>query len=81
MVSYAQVSSTKRQVAIKEICLTSLPEKEREQLLQEKHLLRSLNHKNIVNLLAVFEIPEFNFLIFDYCQGGDLFDKLSNEGL
>ena len=71
---------SKVQVAIKEIDLNKLPKKELEQLVQEKSLLQMLKHPNIIELMNVFEIPAYNFMIFEFCKGGDLFDRISTEG-
>jgi serine/threonine protein kinase len=76
----ATILNTKSQVAIKEIDLVKLPKKELEQLVQEKTLLNEINHPNIIKLMAVFEVPSYNFMIFEFCRGGDLFDKISTEG-
>ena len=75
------MTSPKSQVAIKEIDLKKLPQKELDQLIQEKNLLREIKHPNIIELMNVFEVPDYNFMIFEFCKGGDLFDKISTEGI
>jgi len=34
-----------------------------------------LNHKHIVNLIEVYELPKL-CLVFDFCESGDLFDQI-----
>eukprot|EP01091_Cochliopodium_minus_P017101 TRINITY_DN6606_c0_g1_i1.p1 TRINITY_DN6606_c0_g1~~TRINITY_DN6606_c0_g1_i1.p1 ORF type:complete len:496 (-),score=117.70 TRINITY_DN6606_c0_g1_i1:10-1497(-) len=79
-VHLASIIGPNTQVAIKEIHLSSLPTKELEQLSQEKNLLLMLKHPYIIDLMSVYEIPDYNFLVFEYCRGGDLFDRISTEG-
>jgi len=70
-------------VAIKIICHSANRQpKEIQQLEREKNILLKLNHPNIVNLNKVVEDPARNksYMIFEYVNGGELFDYIVNHG-
>jgi serine/threonine protein kinase len=45
-------------------------------LVNEIHCMRCLDHKNIIKLHRVYEEDEKVFLILEYVEGGDLFNKI-----
>jgi serine/threonine protein kinase len=45
-------------------------------LVNEIHCMRCLDHKNILKLHRVYEDDEKVFLILEYLEGGDLFNKI-----
>jgi len=44
----------------------------------ELRINQKLNHRNLVNLLDVYEKPKLS-LIFDLCKGGDLLDDIEKR--
>ncbi|CAD8070156.1 unnamed protein product [Paramecium sonneborni] len=50
-------------------------------LLKEVHILRQLQHSNIIELHEVFETKTQIFLVFDYLTGGDLTNFINNNQL
>lgn len=38
------------------------------------------DHKNIIKLYQVLQTEDYLFLITDYCEGGELFDYLLQNG-
>jgi serine/threonine protein kinase len=43
---------------------------------REFHLLRSLNHANIVRAFDLYEEPERLCMVLEYMEGGELFDRI-----
>eukprot|EP01084_Bolivina_argentea_P053151 97582_1 len=46
----------------------------------EANILRSLSHSNIVNLHGYYDHEKKAGLILDYCDGGELFDRIIEKG-
>ena len=46
---------------------------------REIDILMKLDHPNIIKLYEVFEAPNSLYLIMEECQGGELFDKISEH--
>ena len=44
----------------------------------EVRINQTLNHKNLVNLHSVYELPKLS-LVFDLCKGGDLLDDIEKR--
>ena len=42
-------------------------------------VLKDINHPNILKLLDIKEDPEYYFLIYEYCNGGNLYDFFENH--
>ena len=54
----------------------------RERTMNEINILRRVaGHKNIIELLDVYETPRKMFLVFELAEGGDLFDYMMNATL
>lgn len=47
---------------------------------QEIDLMKSLDHPNIVRLYETFEDASDIYLVMEYCAGGELFDRLIEQG-
>ena len=41
--------------------------------------MASLDHPNIVKYYETFESPNYLYLVMEYCQGGELFKKLTDQ--
>ena len=50
-----------------------------EKFRKEIDILMKLDHPNIIKLYEVFEAPNSLYLIMEECQGGELFDRLSER--
>ncbi|CAD8060675.1 unnamed protein product [Paramecium primaurelia] len=59
--------------AIKKDCLF---EEEEQRLFQEMHILKNLDHPNIVKLCELFQDEKCYYLITEYLYGGELFDRI-----
>eukprot|EP00002_Diphylleia_rotans_P009651 TRINITY_DN20015_c0_g1_i1.p1 TRINITY_DN20015_c0_g1~~TRINITY_DN20015_c0_g1_i1.p1 ORF type:complete len:465 (-),score=102.96 TRINITY_DN20015_c0_g1_i1:67-1461(-) len=51
-------------------------EKSEERLRAEVEILKKVHHQNIVSLFAVYDTPKFLYLVMDYAEGGELFDRI-----
>jgi calcium-dependent protein kinase len=49
-------------------------------LWNEIGILRKLDHQNIMRLFETFEDDSHIYMVFELCSGGDLFDRLLEEG-
>lgn len=54
--------------------------KNKERFKSEVDILRSMNHPNIIKLYEVFEDEHNVYLIFEICEGGELFDRIIERG-
>jgi calcium-dependent protein kinase len=48
---------------------------------EEIRLMKEMDHPNIIRLFETFEDHKNIYLIMELCTGGELFDKIVNEGL
>jgi serine/threonine protein kinase len=66
-------------VAIKEINLRRMKDRHREATHREMTILSQLDHPNIVQLYAVYSIPQTEkvFLVTEFLRGGDILSALS----
>jgi protein-serine/threonine kinase len=46
----------------------------------ERHVLETVSHPFIVNLVYAFQTPKKLYFVLEYCQGGELFFHLSRAG-
>lgn len=75
--SFAQVKlathlSSKKQVAVKVITKSKIPENMRTYACREPGVLKNLKHTNIVKLLHTHEDDEFIYMFMQFMEGGDL---------
>ena len=54
--------------------------KSQERFQNEIECLRKLDHPGIVKLFEYFEDENYVYLVTEYCKGGELFDRIVNEG-
>ncbi|XP_059958660.1 serine/threonine-protein kinase Nek1 isoform X1 [Mesoplodon densirostris] len=68
-----------RQYVIKEINISSMSSKEREESRREVAVLANMKHPNIVQYRDSFEENGSLYIVMDYCEGGDLFKRINAQ--
>ncbi|XP_071342924.1 serine/threonine-protein kinase Nek1 isoform X3 [Trachinotus anak] len=68
-----------RQYVIKEIGISGMPSKERQESRKEVAVLAKMSHPNIVQYKESFEEGGCLYIVMDYCEGGDLFKKINSQ--
>jgi 5'-AMP-activated protein kinase catalytic alpha subunit len=51
-----------------------------ERVSREIHILKQINHPNVIKLYEVVDSPKYIFLIMGYASGGELFDYIVSHG-
>lgn len=51
----------------------------RAEVFNEFEILRNVDHPNIVNLYELYSDQSFFFLISEYLEGGELFDRIKSS--
>ena len=51
-----------------------------DDILREIELLKSLDHQNIVKIFEFYEGLNLFYIVTEFCEGGELFTKLKQEG-
>ena len=69
-----------QQFVIKEVRLTSLGPKDREEAMKEVKVLASLKHPYIVDYVESFQERGCLFIVMGYADGGDLAQKIEKAG-
>lgn len=69
----------KRQYVIKEIGISGMSSKERQESRREVAVLANMSHPNIVQYKESFEEEGCLYIVMDYCEGGDLFKKINSQ--
>ena len=67
------------QYVLKRINLKKASSRERKSAEQEAKLLSKLKHPNIVSYKDSFEKEGFLYIAMQYCEGGDLYNKLKEQ--
>jgi len=68
------------EVAIKCINKKNLKKDELQLLTREINIMQKLHHKNIIQLIEIFETQTELFLILELVSGGELFDQIVERG-
>ncbi|XP_065592365.1 serine/threonine-protein kinase Nek1 isoform X3 [Cyrtonyx montezumae] len=68
-----------QQYVIKEINISKMSNKEREESRREVAVLANMKHPNIVLYRESFEENGCLYIVMDYCEGGDLFRKINAQ--
>ncbi|KAG8504610.1 Serine/threonine-protein kinase Nek1, partial [Galemys pyrenaicus] len=68
-----------RQYVIKEINISRMSSKEREESRREVAVLANMKHPNIVQYKDSFEENGSLYIVMDYCEGGDLFKRINAQ--
>lgn len=74
----AQDKESKRTVAIKKV--TVRDQKSRETFEKEIKVMKELDHPNICKLLETFSKDKWIFFVMEFCEGGELFDRIVDNG-
>ena len=67
------------QRAVKVMRKDKMSPSDRQALANEINILKSLDHPNIIRLYEIFEDEKRFYLLTDFVQGGELFDKLLHD--
>ncbi|XP_060739306.1 serine/threonine-protein kinase Nek1 isoform X3 [Tachysurus vachellii] len=67
------------QYVIKEIGISKMSNKERQESRKEVAVLANMSHPNIVQYKESFEESGCLYIVMDYCEGGDLFKKINSQ--
>lgn len=77
LVVYRGVDRTTNQtVAIKVINKTDLNQKQLNNIKNEIAIMKKVKHPNILRLIEAHNTPQNCFLVLDYCDGGEIFNKI-----
>ncbi|XP_075420367.1 serine/threonine-protein kinase Nek1 isoform X4 [Tenrec ecaudatus] len=68
-----------RQYVIKEINISRMSSKEKEESRREVAVLANMKHPNIVQYRESFEENGSLYIVMDYCEGGDLFKRINAQ--
>ncbi|XP_073088925.1 serine/threonine-protein kinase Nek1 isoform X4 [Manis javanica] len=68
-----------RQYVIKEINISRMSSKEREESRREVAVLANMKHPNIVQYRESFEENGSLYIVMDYCEGGDLYKRINAQ--
>ncbi|AWP14920.1 putative serine/threonine-protein kinase NIM1-like [Scophthalmus maximus] len=71
---------TKDKVALKVLDKTKLDAQAQRLLSREISSMEQLQHPNVVRLYEVVETPSRLYLVLEYAGGGDLHNRICNEG-
>jgi serine/threonine protein kinase len=70
-----------KKVAVKIVSRNKLQKEDEMSLRIEVEVLMSLTHPNIVQVLDFFEEPEQFYVVLEYLEGGELFDRLLEKAV
>jgi calcium-dependent protein kinase len=65
--------------AIKTLSKKKLSEQAIADIKEEIQILQTLDHPNIIKYFETFENEKFMYLVMEHCEGGELFDRLTDE--
>nr|XP_054755048.1 serine/threonine-protein kinase Nek1-like isoform X3 [Lytechinus pictus] len=68
-----------KEYVIKEINISKMKRKEREESKKEVSVLRKMKHPNIVSYTESFEEKGNLYIVMDYCDGGDLYQAINRR--
>jgi calcium-dependent protein kinase len=71
--------STGEPCAIKCIPRNALKPWDEVDILSEVSIMSKLSHPNIVQLIDFFAQPDCYLIVMDFCEGGDLFDRIGRR--
>lgn len=74
----ANLKNTQISRAIKSISKAQVTNSKR--LTTEINAMKNLDHPNVIKLFEVFEDQRNIYLVMELCEGGELFDRIADEG-
>ena len=78
--SASSSKASAKQLAIKVLCKEAMTKRTRIHVRREVSLHSMMSdHPNIVTMHHAFEDRDYVYIVLDYCPGGDLFGKISEE--
>ncbi len=66
----------KKKVAVKIVTRAGLSSEDEQSLRSEVKILSALNHPNVVRALDFFEEDKYFYVVMEYLDGGELFDRI-----
>ncbi|CAD8076539.1 unnamed protein product [Paramecium primaurelia] len=66
--------------AMKKIKKSQTSKEEQEKLMNEIQILQKFDHYNIIKIFDFFQDDKFLYIFAELCDGGDLFEKIRQEG-
>ena len=72
--------SDKKMCVVKEVRLSALSVKDRQEAAKEANVLKSLRHPNIVEYITSFNERGCFYIVMEYADGGDLAQKIQKRG-
>mmetsp|Transcript_47160 Transcript_47160/g.85143 ORF Transcript_47160/g.85143 Transcript_47160/m.85143 type:complete len:611 (+) Transcript_47160:142-1974(+) len=76
----AKDEKTGRLVAVKKVTKIASDKKRTEAFYTEIEIMKELDHPNICRLLEVFEHGRHIFFVMEFCEGGEVFDRILETG-
>jgi len=70
---------TGHKYAVKCIQRSKLSNAEETAIMTEISIMSSLTHHNIISLVDFFEQSDYFLLVMEFCEGGDLFDRIGQK--
>merc|ERR1712136_603632 len=67
------------QYVVKEIGLSGMKVKERNEARKEVAVLSKMRHPNIVQYIESFEENSHLYIVMEYCEGGDLYAMINKQ--
>ncbi|KAL5459938.1 hypothetical protein EMCRGX_G033330 [Ephydatia muelleri] len=68
-----------KQCVVKEVNISKMSKKERDEAKKEVKVLAQMKHPNIVSYLESFEDGGILYILMDYCDAGDLYSKINEQ--
>ncbi|CAI5756655.1 unnamed protein product [Candida verbasci] len=63
-------------IAIKIIDKSNLNSKQYQNIINEINIMKKIRHKNLLKLISSIQTTNHTFLILEYCNGGEIFNKI-----
>lgn len=68
-----------QQYVVKEISISKMQMKERQEARKEVSVLSKMRHPNIVQYVESFEESGCLYIVMEYCEGGDLYARINSQ--
>eukprot|EP00039_Didymoeca_costata_P002695 m.61962 g.61962 ORF g.61962 m.61962 type:complete len:1230 (-) comp11469_c0_seq2:108-3797(-) len=71
--------ASSQKYVVKEVNVLKMHKQEREEARKEVQVLARMKHPNIVAYIESFEERGLLYIVMEYCDGGDLYQKINNQ--